>query len=286
MKHLKRYKLFERKGDHLGEFRRTVSVKNDPLVDEIEDYLSNLVDDNEFEVETTLSWGLDKYNYKEKYKDRWHLLKQRLDGPCPIRVIIHKLEDDDDYDFYYFDEIKSEVNRMVDMLSDRFDCIVDTQEIDKNEILFTDIILLPKIVPTHYYVKQCLKSKESYDFVSRYLDIIDYESYINNDNLYQICAYYNNTLISVSIFRMKDGKIHLNYSAVDDNYRKMGINKSIKEEIIEFGKRNGCSIITANVRSSNVSSKKSLLSVGFKINDSVKRYYPDGEEKISLYLNI
>jgi len=135
-------------------------------------------------------------------------------------------------------------------------------------------------------IVECKKSKKSYDFVEKYLDIIDYESYINNENLYQICAYDNEKLIGVSIFKMKDRKIHMNYSSVDELYRNKGINKKMKLKIIEIGRRNECIIITSNVRQSNIPSLRSQQSIGFKINDRVDLTYPDGEKKIPLYLKL
>ena len=135
-------------------------------------------------------------------------------------------------------------------------------------------------------IVECDKSRESYDFVAKYLEILDYDAYINNENLYQICAYDDNKLVGVSIFRMKDGKIHMNYSSVDDAYRNMGINKKMKLKIIEIGKENGCTVITSNVRQSNLASLKSQQSVGFKINDRADLTYPDGEKKLPLYLHL
>jgi ribosomal protein S18 acetylase RimI-like enzyme len=135
-------------------------------------------------------------------------------------------------------------------------------------------------------IVQCDKSRESYDFVAKQLDILDYDAYINNENLYQICAYDNDKLVGVSIFRMKDGKIHMNYSSVDESYRNQGINKKMKLKIIEIGKENGCTVITSNVRQSNLSSLKSQQAVGFKVNDRVDLTYPDGEKKLPLYLHL
>jgi ribosomal protein S18 acetylase RimI-like enzyme len=135
-------------------------------------------------------------------------------------------------------------------------------------------------------IVQCDKSRESYDFVAKNLDILDYDAYINNENLYQICAYDNDKLVGVSIFRMKDGKIHMNYSSVDEAYRNQGINKKMKLKIIEIGRENGCTVITSNVRQSNLSSLKSQQAVGFKVNDRVDLTYPDGEKKLPLYLHL
>ena len=135
-------------------------------------------------------------------------------------------------------------------------------------------------------ITTCDKSREIYDFVSKYLDIISYDSYITNENLYQVCGYNGDKLVAASIFRMKDGKIHMNYSAVDEAWRRQGLNTKLKNKIIAIGKKNNCNTITVNVRESNIASLNSLLSVGFKINDRVSLFYPDGEKKIPLYLNI
>lgn len=144
MKYLKKYKLFEQV-DFIGEFRSHV---DDPIIAEIYDYLLDLFEDDNFEVEIGLSWGLESKQYNIKYKDRFHLLKHkdRRGVPTPIRIIIHKIKDDDQYEFYHFDEVESIVNRMVDILSDRFDCVVDSHEHSNGDtILYSDIILLPKI---------------------------------------------------------------------------------------------------------------------------------------------
>jgi len=135
-------------------------------------------------------------------------------------------------------------------------------------------------------VVECDKSKETYDFVAKYLDILDFDVYINNENLYQVCVYDGDKLIGVSIFRMKDGKIHMNYGVVDPEYRNQGINKKMKLRIIEIGRENGCTVITSNVRQSNIASLKSQQSLGFKINDRVDLSYPDGEKKLPLYLHL
>lgn len=132
----------------------------------------------------------------------------------------------------------------------------------------------------------CEKSEKTYNFVSDYLSLMPYEDYINNDNLYQVCCYKNDLLIGVRIFRMKEGKIHLNYSAVKKEFRNRGVNKMMFDKIKEIAIENNVSLITSNVRESNISSIKSLLSCGFKINDRVNLYYPDGERKIPFFIKL
>jgi len=127
------------------------------------------------------------------------------------------------------------------------------------------------------------KDQTTYDFISSYLNVISYDDYITNQNLYQVGYFINDELVGLRIFRMLDGKIHLNYSAVSDKFKGSGINSIMYLEIEEIGRSNGVSLITSNVRESNVSSLKSLLKCGFSINDRVDLRYPDGERKIALF---
>jgi ribosomal protein S18 acetylase RimI-like enzyme len=127
------------------------------------------------------------------------------------------------------------------------------------------------------------KDQTTYDFISSYLNVISYDDYITNQNLYQVGYFINDELVGLRIFRMKDGKIHLNYSAVSEDYRGGGLNVEMFKKIEDIGRSNGVSLITSNVREINVSSLKSLLKCGFNINDRVDLRYPDGERKIALY---
>lgn len=146
MKYIKKYKLFENEDTFKGEF---VPHVKDPIVDEIYEYLIDLFEDNDFEVEIGISWGLESNTYNIKYKDRYHLLnhKDRMGRPAPIRIIIHKIKNDEEYGHYKFDEVKPVIDRMVDILDDRFDCIVGKHESTNDTILYCDIILLPKLNP-------------------------------------------------------------------------------------------------------------------------------------------
>jgi ribosomal protein S18 acetylase RimI-like enzyme len=134
---------------------------------------------------------------------------------------------------------------------------------------------------------ECEKTIQAYEILTKYLDnIIGFDEYASNESLYQVCAYQSDKLIGVVVFRMKDDKIHLNYSAVIEDYRNKGINRKMLEKIIEIAKINKISLITANVRISNKASLKSLLNSGLNINNRVSLKYPDGEEKVAFYLKI
>lgn len=115
-------------------------------------------------------------------------------------------------------------------------------------------------------VKLLDKTEETYNFIKNYLHVVDFNSYIDNDNLYQVAAYRGNELIGLRIFRMKDGKIHLNYSAVVESERGKNINKLMFDKINEIALENNVSVITSNVRTSNTSSYNSLIKSGFEVN--------------------
>lgn len=134
---------------------------------------------------------------------------------------------------------------------------------------------------------QSPKTDDSYHFLESHLkSIISKEDYINNESLLQVCAFFDKKLVGVRCFRMKDGKIHLNYSAVDVDYRKTGINQGMFNTIRNIAEKNDIQLITVNVRESNVNSLKSLLKSGFQINTNAELKYPDGEKKIALYFKL
>ena len=129
----------------------------------------------------------------------------------------------------------------------------------------------------------CDKSKETYDFVASEFEILPYDKYISNDNLYQVCCYIDNKLIGVRIFLMKNSKIHLNYTVVSGSYRNIGINRKMFDVVFDVANKNNISVITSNVRESNKASIKSLLASGFELNDRVELFYPDGEKKLPFF---
>ena len=130
------------------------------------------------------------------------------------------------------------------------------------------------------------KTKETYEFVSQYLDILDFNDYITNPNLFQVVARLNNSIVGIMVFRMGDGKMHLNYSAVLPSERNAGLNKRMLDEVEKIASSNGINVITANVRESNTYSLRSLLSSGFEINQNYDMKYPDGEKKIPVFKKI
>ena len=136
---------------------------------------------------------------------------------------------------------------------------------------------------TSLIVKLIDKDLTTYNFIKSYLNVISYEDYIVNENLYQVGCFSGDELIGLMIFRMVGDKIHLNYTAVLDEFRGLGINGMMLSEIEKIGVDNGVSMITSNVREGNVSSLRSLLKCGFSINDRVDLRYPDGERKVALY---
>jgi ribosomal protein S18 acetylase RimI-like enzyme len=149
--------------------------------------------------------------------------------------------------------------------------------------LFKENLNISDVSDSNIIIKIEEKNKDTYDFISKYLDIIPFDDYISNENLYQVVGRKDNQIIGVRIFRMKDGKIHLNFSAIIENQRNKGINRKLLSVIEKFGIENAVTIITSNVRKSNLPSLKSLLKSGFLINKNYDLSYPDGEKKIPLF---
>jgi len=127
------------------------------------------------------------------------------------------------------------------------------------------------------------KSLETWNFIKQYLDVLDFNTYMENSNLYQVVARSLDDIVGVSIFKMKDGKIHINYSAVVEEKRSRGLNVEMTSEIEKIAKENNVEVITTNVRESNPASINSYLKSGFKINTNYSLSYPDGEKKIALF---
>jgi ribosomal protein S18 acetylase RimI-like enzyme len=158
-------------------------------------------------------------------------------------------------------EMRKEINKFKDFLKENL-----------NESNVNDI-----------FIKIEDKNKDTYNFISKYLDVISFNDYISNDNLYQAVARKGDEIVGVRIFRMKDGKIHLNYSAITERERNKGLNRKLLKVIEDFAIKNGVNIMTSNVRKSNLSSLNSLLKSDFIINKNYDLYYPDGEKKIPLF---
>jgi ribosomal protein S18 acetylase RimI-like enzyme len=131
------------------------------------------------------------------------------------------------------------------------------------------------------------KSTEHYSFLSKYFTIpFSVEDFYSNDKINIVTARHINKLVGVSLFVINNDRIHMNYTAVDEKYRNKGINNDIKNFIIKYAKECNINLITTNVRKSNEYSLKTFLSSGFQINDKAIGKYPDGEDKIPLYLKL
>lgn len=138
-------------------------------------------------------------------------------------------------------------------------------------------------------VKIVNTTEEHYDFLKSYFKkfVTDLDKFLNTKN-YRCCEYIvDGKLIGCSFFVIHDTYIHLNASLVSDNFRGIGINREMGEKIIEYYMEiPNINKLTCNVRQSNESSIKSLLKIGFEINNIVYMIYPDGEKKIAMYYKL
>lgn len=139
-------------------------------------------------------------------------------------------------------------------------------------------------------VKIVNTSEENYSFLKSYFKkfVTNLDKFLTTSS-YKVCEYRSDSgfLIGCSFFVIHDNYIHLNASLISDSFRGLGINKEMKQCIIKYADSiNGIKKITCNVRESNVKSMKSLLNIGFKINNNVDMIYPDGEKKIAMYYEL
>lgn len=136
---------------------------------------------------------------------------------------------------------------------------------------------------TEISIKPCDKNRKTYRFLSKYLNTFNYNEYINNKNLYQVCGFHKKVLVSVRVFIIKNAKAHLNYSCVKKCFRNKGINELMFYEIESICKKVGVTLITVNCRQSNKASIKSLINCKFNINNNYKLVYKDNENKVSMF---
>lgn len=140
-----------------------------------------------------------------------------------------------------------------------------------------------------YNVRFAQKELKHYDLLCSEFDIcFDKEEFVLRNDLFIVEACVNSELAAVSIFRLRSISsaqkiIRLFYTVVKKEYRGHGINKSIKSFVENYAIQEDVSKILANVRESNLPSRKSLLSSGFKEDSSCDLYYKNGERKIRFF---
>jgi len=140
-----------------------------------------------------------------------------------------------------------------------------------------------------------LKSLEHYEFLRNHFDFpieIDFEKFMKEEKNYVVSVRMNepnnihNPLMAVSIFKLHQDKININYVAVCKDFRKKGINRAINKFIEDIARSNYIDFLTANIREKNINSINSFLGCGFLINENRKFKYKNGDGKIHIYKKI
>lgn len=134
------------------------------------------------------------------------------------------------------------------------------------------------------------KSMEHYEFVRNHFDFpvdIDYQKFIEHPLSYVVTVRVegaiNPFLIGVSIFKMYDDKINIDYVAIDKEYRRKGINRAVNNLIEEIAVGNYIELLTANIRETNINSLMSFQRCGFEINENKKYKYNNGDPKVHVF---
>lgn len=143
-----------------------------------------------------------------------------------------------------------------------------------------------------YSVKFAKKVLKHYDLLSSEFDIcFSKKEFLFRKDLFIVEVHANKELAAASVFRLRitpynQKIIRLFYTVVKKQYRGHGINKSIKAFIENYAIEIGVNKILASARESNMASRRSLLSSGFKEDCTHDLYYKDGERKISFVKEI
>ena len=137
------------------------------------------------------------------------------------------------------------------------------------------------------------KSMEHYEFVRNHFDFpvdIDYKMFMESSDRYVVAVRMNSPinpfLIGVSIFKLMDDKINIDYVAIDKEYRRKGINRATINLIEEVATSNYIDLLTANIREHNTNSINSFQRCGFIINENRHCKYSNGDIKIHVYKKI
>lgn len=139
------------------------------------------------------------------------------------------------------------------------------------------------------------KSMEHYEFVRNHFDFpvdIDYQKFMECDLNYVVAVRMESVdspvkfLLGVSIFSLLEDKIHINYVAIDKEYRRKGINRAINELIEDIARGNYIDYLTANIREKNLNSINSFTKCGFEINTNRMCKYQNGDVKVHVFKKI
>lgn len=127
------------------------------------------------------------------------------------------------------------------------------------------------------------KRKEHHDMLSKSFSI-NYDKFMSNPNTLVVTAKRYGQLVGLGLINRKDkNTIHLSYTHVSKEYRNLNINKLLKRGVEVYCRVNKISTITGNVRLSNLSSIKSLLSRGFLPMSIGESTYTNGDKKVKMY---
>ncbi len=88
----------------------------------------------------------------------------------------------------------------------------------------------------------------------------------------KICGFANIWIIA--------GEANINSITISPNFRRQGLGSFLIENIIEYCKKNNTTIVTLEVRESNIAAQNLYKKHNFNIDGERKKYYSDGETAI------
>ena len=105
-----------------------------------------------------------------------------------------------------------------------------------------------------------------------------FEDEYKNDIAIYFSARSDGKCVGYAGFWQVSGEGDITNVAVLEDFRRMGIGSLLMEAVIDKSKKLGLSIITLEVRSSNISAQGLYKKYGFEVIGVRKRYYSDNNE--------
>lgn len=105
-----------------------------------------------------------------------------------------------------------------------------------------------------------------------------FEDEYKNDIAIYFSARSDGKCVGYAGFWQVSGEGDITNVAVLEDFRRMGIGSMLMEAVIDKSKKLGLSIITLEVRSSNISAQGLYKKYGFEVIGVRKRYYSDNNE--------
>lgn len=135
------------------------------------------------------------------------------------------------------------------------------------------------------------KCEKHYNLLNKYFNVyLDLEKFLKKDKYISFCLRNeNNELIGISLvnsFYTPKGKniYRVIYTVVEKEYRGLGYNSLLLNNVYEYATTNKIKYIIAHIRESNKSSYNSFIKNGYRLSNVPVEPYRNNEKKIRVVI--